>query len=70
MTSNWGAKPPKSVNRQHNLIKKKTEVSLKLSIMLLMKKYKQLTSEQRYAIYLGLKEEIIEFELSLGCSGK
>ncbi|PLB85218.1 hypothetical protein C0T31_12090 [Dysgonamonadaceae bacterium] len=25
--------------------------------MLLMKKYKQLTSEQRYAIYLGLKEE-------------
>jgi IS30 family transposase len=52
-----GAKPPKSVriNRQHNLTKKETEVSLKLIIMLLMR-YKQLTSEQRYAIYLGLKE--------------
>ena len=52
-----GAKPPKSgrINRQHNLTKKETEVSLKLIIMLLMR-YKQLTSEQRYAIYLGLKE--------------
>jgi hypothetical protein len=37
-----GAKLPKSVNRQHNSIKKETEVSLKLTIMLLMKKYKQL----------------------------
>ena len=37
-----GAKPPKSVNQQHILIKKETEVSLKLTIMLLMKKYKQL----------------------------
>jgi hypothetical protein len=43
------------VNQQHNLTKKETEVSLKLIIMLLMK-YKQLTYEQRYAIYLDLKE--------------
>jgi len=44
-----GAKPPKSVriNQQHNLTKKETEVSLKLIIMLLMR-YKQLTSEQNY----------------------
>lgn len=33
-------------------MKKETEVSQKLTIMLLVK-YKQLTSEQRYAIYLG-----------------
>src|SRR5690606_14688651 len=35
--------------------KKETEVSLKLTIMLLMKKYIQLTSEQRHALYLGLE---------------
>lgn len=50
-----GAKPPKSVNQQHNLTKKETGVSLKLTIMLLMK-YKQLTSEQRYAINLELEK--------------
>ncbi len=61
-----GAKPPKSVriNRQHNLTKKETEVSLKLTIMLLMK-YKQLTSEQRYAIYLGLKEGTSKKDIAL-----
>ena len=32
-------------------MKKETEVSLKLTIMLLMK-YKQLTSEQRYALFI------------------
>jgi DNA-directed RNA polymerase specialized sigma24 family protein len=60
-----GAKLPKSVNREHNLIKKETEVSLKLTIMLLMKKYKQLTSEQKYAIYLGLKEGISKKDIAL-----
>lgn len=62
-----GAKPPKSVriNRQHNLTKKETEVSLKLTIMLLMKKYKQLTSEQRYAIYLGLEEGTSKKDIAL-----
>jgi len=61
------AKPPKSVriNRQHNLTKKETEVSLKLTIMLLMKKYKQLTSEQRYAIYLGLEEGTSKKDIAL-----
>jgi len=48
-----GAKPSKSVNQQHSLTKKETGVSLKLTIMLLMK-YKQLTSEQRYASNLEL----------------
>jgi IS30 family transposase len=60
-----GAKLPKSVNRQHNSIKKETEVSLKLTIMLLMKKYKQLTSEQRYAIYLGLKDGTSKKDIAL-----
>ena len=57
---------PKSVriNWQHNLTKKGTEVSLKLIIMLLMK-YKQLTSEQRYAIYLGLKEGTSKKDIAL-----
>jgi len=46
------------------LIKKETEVSLKLTIMLLMK-YKQLTSEQRYAIYLGLEEGTSKRDIAL-----
>ena len=47
------------------LIKKETEVSLKLTIMLLMKKYKQLISEQRYAIYLGLEEGTSKKDIAL-----
>ena len=60
-----GAKLPKSVNRQHNSIKKETEVSLKLTIMLLMKKYKRSTSEQRYAIYSGLKDGTSKKDIAL-----
>jgi IS30 family transposase len=33
--------------------------------MLLMKKYKQLTSEQRYAIYLGLEEGTSKKDIAL-----
>jgi len=47
------------------LIKKETEVSPKLTIMLLMKKYKQLISEQRYAIYLGLEEGTSKKDIAL-----
>jgi DNA-binding NarL/FixJ family response regulator len=60
-----GAKPPKSINRQHNSIKKETKVSLKSTIMLPMKKYNRLTSEQRYAIYLGLKDGTSKKDIAL-----
>jgi DNA-directed RNA polymerase specialized sigma24 family protein len=47
------------------LIKKETKVSLKSTIMLLMKKYNRLTSEQRYAIYLGLKDGTSKKDIAL-----
>lgn len=54
----------KKVKQQHKETKKETEVSLKLTIMLLMKKYKQLTSEQRYAIYLALQKGISKSKIA------
>ena len=65
MPSSRGCETPKSANRQHNSIKKETEVSLKSTIMLLMKKYNRLTSEQRYAIYLGLKDGTSKKDIAL-----
>ncbi len=48
MPSGWGGRNPQRASTGNiYLIKKETEVSLKLTIMLLMKKYKQLTLEQR-----------------------
>jgi transposase len=60
-----GAKPQRASTGNIYLIKKETKVSLKLTIMLLMKKYNRLTSEQRYAIYLGLKDGTSKKDIAL-----
>ena len=55
MPNGWGRVVPKE-RQSATLINKKGDQSLpKINYYVVMKKYKQLTSEQRYTIYLGVK---------------
>jgi len=66
LPSSWGVRNSQRVSTGNiYLIKKETEVSLKSTIMLLMKKYNRLTSEQRYSIYLGLEEGTSKKDIAL-----